>query len=259
MPLFTLLPLPAGQVGLHDARRKRRWAVQLEPFAIAETAVTIEQYGFLMAGGAPQHQSQPVPSSHAPVADITWFDAVALCNAASAHDHLDPAYTITDDDVVWNVQSSGYRLPTEAEWEYACRAGTEGPHYAPLAAAAWTARDDVNAPQPVGTKQPNTLGLYDTLGNVWEWCWDHLDPARYGNYRVFRGGGFADPAWSVRASTRRGGAPDMQHPDVGVRLARGAFTGHAAAQGWSHEADIARAMHTGALPSGWTPHRLRRR
>src|SRR5690606_37521502 len=99
------------------------------------------------------------------------------------------------------------------------------------------------------------FGLHDTLGNAWEWCCDLLDPARYGDYRVFRGGGFADKPWSVRASTRRGGAPGMSHPDVGLRLARGAFATPNAAQGWSAEADRERSAATGMLPSGWTPLR----
>ncbi len=122
---------------------------------------------------------------------------------------LDPAYAFDGEDVTWHVDADGYRLPTEAEWEYACRAGSTGPHYGPLAEVAWTAADGVSTPQHVGGKLPNLNGLFDTLGNVWEWCWDLLDPARYDDYRVFRGGGFADDAWSVRASTRRGGAPRM--------------------------------------------------
>lgn len=73
---------------------------------------------------------------------------------------------------------------------------------------------------------------------------------------VFRGGGFADEQWSVRASTRRGGAPGMSHPDVGLRLARGSFGATLAAQGWSAEADTERGRVTGALPSGWTPREL---
>ena len=84
----------------------------------------------------------------------------------------------------------------------------------------------MTAPQNVGGKLPNLNGLFDTLGNVWEWCWDLLDPARYADYRVFRGGGFADDAWSVRASTRRGGAPRMHHDDVGFRVARGRLRRH---------------------------------
>ena len=85
--------------------------------------------------------------------------------------------------------------------------------------------------------------------------WEGLDPARYDAYRVFRGGGFADDAWSVRASTRRGGAPRMHHEDVGFRVARGGFDATDAAQGWSAEADRERAAIDGPLPSGWTPRR----
>ena len=157
----------------------------------------------------------------------------------------------------WLCAKTGryYRLPTEAEWEFACRAGSTGAHYGPLAEVAWTAADGVTSPQPVGGKMPNLNGTFDMLGNVWEWCWDLLDPARYGDYRVFRGGGFADDAWSARASTRRGGAPRMTHDDVGFRLARGGFDGAAAAQGWSAKVDAERAAIDGPLPDGWTPRR----
>lgn len=124
---------------------------------------------------------------------------------------------------------------------------------------AWTSADGVSHPQDVGAKLPNLHGLFDTLGNVWEWCWDYLNPARYRDYRVFRGGGYADEAWSVRASTRRGGAPDTSSDDVGVRLARGAFPSKsgrdAEVQGWSANADARRADPGGPLPSGWTPLR----
>ncbi len=113
----------------------------------------------------------------------------------------------------------------------------------------------MSSPQDIGGKLPNLNGLFDTLGNVWEWCWDLLDPARYDDYRVFRGGGFADDAWSVRASVRRGGAPRMHHEDVGLRLARGAFDTVDGAQGWSARADRERAVRNGPLPSGWTPRR----
>lgn len=230
---------------LHDARRQRRWSVQLEPFAIGVVPVTVQQHAQLISGSG---LTSPVP-----VTDISWFDAIELCNAASAHDGLAPAYAFDGAEVTWSIDAEGYRLPTEAEWEYACRAGTVGPHYGPLETIAWTIEDGVETPQVVGSKHPNDFGLYDTLGNVWEWCWDLLDPARYGEYRVFRGGGFADEPWSVRASTRRGGAPNMSLPDIGLRLARGAFDTPHSAQGWSARADVERATVTGALPPGWTP------
>ncbi|WP_449279273.1 formylglycine-generating enzyme family protein [Leucobacter sp. GX0328] len=253
MPPIDLVSLPAGEVELHDARRKRRWTVRLEPFEIARVPVTLEQYAQLTARPVPSAEIDP----QVPLADLSWRDAIALCNAASAVEGLAPAYALDGDDVSWRVGADGYRLPTEAEWEYACRAGTSGPHYAPLETVAWTSRDGVDAPHPVGAKRPNGFGLFDALGNVWEWCWDLLDPARYGDYRVFRGGGFADEAWSVRASTRRGGAPGMSHPDVGLRLARGAFAPGPVVQGWSAEADRERAAIGGPLPSGWTPRGAR--
>src|SRR5699024_3314488 len=116
---------------------------------------------------------------------------------------LTPAYRLDDSGVSWDVSADGYRLPSEAEWEFACRAGTAGPRYGPLADVAWTDEDAVDRAQQVGLKQPNPFGVFDMLGNVWEWCWDYADPARYADYRVLRGGGWADKHWSVRASVRR--------------------------------------------------------
>ena len=244
---FEMVTLPAGAVTLHDARRKLRRTVELEPFEIGTFAVMQEQAAEML-GESARHPRRPV-------ADVSWLRAVRLCNAASEWEGLDPAYSFEGEDVTWHVDADGFRLPTEAEWEYACRAGSTGAHYGPLAEIAWTAADGVGRPQDVGGKLPNLNGLFDTLGNVWEWCWDLLDPARYADYRVFRGGGFADDAWSARAGTRRGGAPRMHHEDVGLRLARGGFDAVDEAQGWSAAVDRERALGDGPLPSGWTPLR----
>jgi len=239
--------IAGGTVTLHDARRKQRWSVELEPFEIGVFAVTEEQAAELLG----------LPSTHPrrPVTGVSWLRAVRFCNAASEWEGLDPAYSFDGEDVTWHVDADGFRLPTEAEWEFACRAGSTGAHYGPLAEVAWTSADGLSAPADVGGRLPNLNGLFDTLGNAWEWCWDLLDPARYDDYRVFRGGGFADDAWSVRASTRRGGPPRSTHEDVGLRLARGGFDAEGAAQGWSLAADRERADVTGPLPPGWTPRR----
>lgn len=224
----------AGSVLLQDALRKTRWRVDLEPFEIGVYAVTAEQVTDVLG----------IPSSHPrrPAVEVSWLRAVHFCNAASEWEGLDPAYSFDGEDVTWHLDSDGFRLPTEAEWEFACRAGSTAPHYGPLSEIAWTAADGVTTPQDIGAKLPNLNGLFDTLGNTWEWCWDHLDPERYGDYRVFRGGGFADDAWTVRASARRGDGPRTHHDDVGFRLARGGFDSENAAQGWSASADLERGV-----------------
>ncbi|MBN9158647.1 MULTISPECIES: SUMF1/EgtB/PvdO family nonheme iron enzyme [unclassified Microbacterium] len=247
MSEIEMRALPGGTVGLHDARSKRRWQVSLQPFEIGVYAVTEEQVAELL-GIAAEHPDRPA-------VDVSWQRAVRFCNAASEWEGLDPVYRFDGTDVHWDVSADGFRLPTEAEWEYACRAGSTTPHYGPLPDIAWTSADGVRHPQRVGERMPNLNGLFDTLGNVWEWCWDLLDPARYGEYRVFRGGGFADDAWNVRASVRRGGDPRTAQDDLGFRVARGGFDGHDAAQGWSLAADEERALLSGPLPTGWTPRR----
>lgn len=247
MTVPELVRLDGGTVSLHDARRKRRWRVDIEPFEIGVTPVTEQQHATLLG--------EEATASRKPATRASWWDAIRFCNAASARDGLQPAYTVNGHEVTWYPESAGYRLPTEAEWEFACRAGSAGPHYGELSEIAWTSADRVDEPQDVALKQPNDFSLFDTLGNVWEWCWDYLDPARYDDYRVFRGGGFADEAWSVRASVRRGGAPGTRLEDLGFRVARGGFSGGDVVQGWSVRADQDRAGVDGALPVGWTPLR----
>ncbi|MET0812120.1 MAG: SUMF1/EgtB/PvdO family nonheme iron enzyme [Microbacterium sp.] len=244
---IELARIAGGTVRLHDARRTAHREVELEPFDIGVFAVTQELLGEILG----------ITASHPrrPAAEVSWLRAVHFCNAASEWEGLDAAYSFDGEDVTWHVDSDGFRLPTEAEWEFACRAGSTGPHYGPLADVAWTSADGVSSPQDVGGKLPNLNGQFDTLGNVWEWCWDLLDPARYDDYRVFRGGGFADDAWSVRASVRRGAGPRRHHEDVGLRVARGGFDGRDAAQGWSLKADRERALLDGPTPPGWTPRR----
>jgi formylglycine-generating enzyme required for sulfatase activity len=131
-----------------------------------------------------------------------------------------------------------FRLPTEAEWEYACRAGTAGEAYGTLDAIAWYADNSGGTTHPVGQKQPNAFGLYDMLGNVWQWCQDWYastypgggpatDPQgpSSGFYRVFRGG-----AWSVSATFVRSAyrdfftPPDSRNDGMGVRVAAVART-----------------------------------
>jgi formylglycine-generating enzyme required for sulfatase activity len=128
---------------------------------------------------------------------------------------------------------AGCRLPTEAEWEYACRAGTTGPRYAEdLDAIAWHGGNSQGQSHAVGTKAPNDWGLADMLGNVWEWCGDWhsaydgapvTNPTgpRTGHGRVHRGGSWVDRASWCRSASRFGWQPDGRYLYLGFRLATG--------------------------------------
>ncbi|MGP5226983.1 formylglycine-generating enzyme family protein [Arthrobacter rhombi] len=254
---LALREVPAGRITLRDARTNGRREVDLRPFAIGATTVTRAQWQTVHRPGPVTDPATTNHDSRLPAHQLTWFEAVTWCNAASTTQGIGAAYTIEGREVHWDVSSTGYRLPTEAEWEHACRAGTVGPRYGELTRIAWTAADRVSGVQPVASKEPNAFGLFDMIGNLWEWCWDYADTARYADYRSLRGAGWADPHYSARASVRRGSAPDARIEDVGLRVVRGAVgpEGSDLGQGWSAAADARRAAMAGPLPMGWTPLR----
>ena len=195
-----------------------------------------------------------------PVESVSWWDALRLCNLLSERDGLTPAYRFPtgsaappatarpghgrfsaggrpdtggrlqadgsvlpsagEPGVTWDRAADGYRLPTEAEWEHACRAGTTTARYGPLDDIAWYRGNSGERLPEVATRAPNAWGLHDMLGTVWEWCWDVYDAEVYGTYRVLRGGGWFDEEWSCRASVRRRSHPALTLDDVGLRPAR---------------------------------------
>jgi formylglycine-generating enzyme required for sulfatase activity len=207
--------VPPGRVTLSDRRTRSSWQVELGGFHMAVHPVTREQYAEIV-GERPGGGRLPVES-------VSWWDAVRFCNALSERTGRTPAYAIRGEDVEWDTGAEGYRLPTEAEWEHACRAGTTGPRYGPLDDIAWHRGNSGERIHEVNGKQPNAWGLHDMLGNVWEWCWDLYDPTVYGTYRVLRGGGWFDEHWSCRASVRRRSHPTLRLDDVGFRVASRAF------------------------------------
>jgi formylglycine-generating enzyme required for sulfatase activity len=150
------------------------------------------------------------------------MDAVRFCNMLSNAAGLAGCYAIDEDGMGASLAagSNGYRLPTEAEWEYACRAGTNGPRYGELGDIAWYRDNSRDRTHEVGQKQANGWGLHDTLGNVWEWCADQYDPEVYGQYRVFRGGGWSDLERGCLATNRRRSHPTFAIDDLGFRVAR---------------------------------------
>jgi formylglycine-generating enzyme required for sulfatase activity len=187
-------------------------------------------------------------SDEYPAVCVSWFDAVQYCNWLSVKEGLKPAYTITGQTVNWDRSADGYRLPTEAEWEYACRAGTTTPFFTGDRISTSQANYDGNfpygygnrglfrkAPVQTGSFPPNAWGVYDMHGNVWEWCWDYYgipktsptyaalsDPAGpdTGVHRVNRGGGWASAAKFMRSAARSSDFPETAGNNMGFRLAR---------------------------------------
>lgn len=212
-----MVSVPSGRVTLSDRRTERSWSVGLAPYRIGALPVTQEQYARVT-----DERPSSARGDRLPVESVSWQDAVRFCNALSRDEGLTPAYDIDGETVGWDASADGYRLPTEAEWEYACRAGTGGPRYGPLDDIAWHRGNSEERPHEAGGKPPNAWGLHDMLGNVWEWCWDVYDAEVYGAYRVLRGGGWFDEHWSCRASVRRRSHPTFRVDDVGFRVARSA-------------------------------------
>ncbi|MFC5476356.1 formylglycine-generating enzyme family protein [Paraherbaspirillum soli] len=216
--------IPAGTIALRDDRISRKWLVELQPFAIGRYPVTQAQYAAITG----QRPSSTV-AAQCPVENVSWLDAVRFCNMLSRAAGLPDCYEIHEDETGASLipASSGYRLPTEAEWEYACRAGTNSPRYGELDDIAWYRENSAGRTHEVGQKQPNAWGLFDTLGNVWEWCADQYDPEVYGSYRVFRGGGWSDAERGCLATNRRRSHPTFAIDDLGFRVARSPDGTHA--------------------------------
>jgi len=207
-----------------------RHEVTISPFYMGKYPVTQGEYQ-AVTGANPSE----LKGDNLPVENVSWYEAIEYCNSLSQVEGLTPAYTVNGTNVKWNRNTNGYRLPTEAEWEYACRAGTSTPFYSGKSVddAGWYLMNSDHT-HPVGEKQANAWGLYDMHGNVWEWCWDRYrdysrnlpdinitDPegAQRGPCRVLRGGGWRDLAQDLRSAYRRYCTPFNRYNDLGFRLA----------------------------------------
>jgi formylglycine-generating enzyme required for sulfatase activity len=179
-------------------------AVTVQSFYMSEYEVTQAQYKAVMGTSPSNFKSDDLP-----VDTITWDNAVQFCQKLSAGTGRD------------------YRLPTEAQWEFAARAGTTGPWAGDLDAIAWYRGNSESRTHPVGQKRPNAFGLYDMNGNVWEWCESKYKPYPYkgddgredlqGNeVRVMRGGSWDNTAASCRSAYRRRVIPDVR--SIGFRI-----------------------------------------
>ncbi|HOX12023.1 MAG TPA: formylglycine-generating enzyme family protein [Spirochaetia bacterium] len=234
--------------------------VKVAPFTMGRYEVTQAEWTALMENNPSRFRGDRLP-----VEGVSWYEALVYCNKRSIAEGLDPCYTIqgsadpadwgsvpTSSNGAWNAvvcdfSADGYRLPTEAEWEYACRARTEsatafgdslGPDRANFDGSrpynSEILAEPLRRTTPVGSYPANPWGFHDMHGNVWEWCWDHYadkyyarspdtDPrgAEGGRYRVLRGGAWGNFGYRLRSAARRDEDPFYRDADNGFRLVRG--------------------------------------
>jgi len=267
--LDRMVKVPAGNFMMgsptDEADRETnetQWQVTLSAFYLGKYEVTQKEYVAVM-GSLPSSLTDDTygKGDNYPVYYVSWYDAIVFCNKLSIKEGLTPAYRIdgktnptewgtvpTSSDATWNAveivaNSKGYRLPTEAQWEYAARGGSSAGGYKiysgsdTIGDVAWYSGNNGSSGEPdygtkqVGKKAVNGLGLYDMSGNVFEWCWDwygvypteaETDPvgASSGSNRVLRGGGWYSPARFARSAFRYYGYPDARSSSLGFRVLR---------------------------------------
>ena len=209
---LELIAVPGGtfQMGseVGETDEKPVHQVTVSAFAMGKYEVTQAQWQAVMGNNPSRFKGDDLP-----VEQVSWEEAQAFCRELS------------------RMTGKSYRLPTEAEWEYACRAGTKGPYAGPLDEMAWYVDNSGRKTHPVGQKRPNAFGLYDMQGNVWEWCQDwygaykqspttNPQGASSGADRVIRGGSWYFTAAYCQSAIRFINAPDIRIYDLGFRLLR---------------------------------------
>ncbi len=206
--------------------------ITLSGFEMSSTEITQAQYNNIM-GNNPSYFKL---DDNCPVEKVPCKDAITFCNKLSEKVGLETCYNLSSGKC--DYSKNGFRLPTEAEWEFACRAesGAEyglGDGESALNRTGWYQRNSMEKTQPAGQKTPNAWQLYDMHGNVWEWCNDWYDKGAYGSMgkkdptgpssgeeRVVRGGSWLDSPRDCRSAKRRSFDPDKNYSDIGFRIIR---------------------------------------
>ncbi|CAM4028060.1 formylglycine-generating enzyme family protein [Lederbergia lenta] len=230
--------IPEGEIRIRDFQDDQKWIssnykfgmpgirknlkevirnVEIKSFYLGKYAVTEELYEFIM-----QKELLTSKKNQKPVVNVSWLDAVFFCNLLSETLGYDRFYDcdMESKSVVCNYSSNGFRLPTDAEWQYACKAKSKGYRYGQIDEIAWYKDNSNERVHVVGEKAPNEWGLYDMIGNIWEWCWDLYDEEKFGNYRIIRGGSWAEEERGCGATCRRKSMPDFNIDDIGFRIAK---------------------------------------
>ncbi len=241
-PLLDMVPIEGGEMPGGDRAGER-----VEPFLISRYEITRGDWRALdLKVPEPDYWSEEDDDS-LPANYLNWFDAVQFCNALSAREGLVPRYYEDEGlttpwsrridgeekhgetSIFMKDEVDGYRLPSELEWEFACRAGTAtefhwGPEEANAEEYAWFDKELDHGVRPVGKKRPNPWELHDMTGNVWEWCEDWYDQDRDG--RALRGGSFDFPAPVLASSDRSRLWPSIRFQFIGFRVVRGSLPQH---------------------------------
>ncbi|MBA7534421.1 Formylglycine-generating enzyme [subsurface metagenome] len=218
-------------------------SVAVSSFHIGKYEVTQKEWREVMGNGVRQQRDKANPDwplsgegDNNPMYYVSWNEAVEYCNALSRKEGLTPCYSGSGNSIRCNFNANGYRLPTEAEWEYAAMGGNSirGYTYAggnSVGSVAWHDSNSGSKTHPAGQKQANELGLYDMSGNVWEWCWNwygkyssgsRTDPTgpSSGSYRIDRGGSWNYYSRYCRSANRYDYFPSYRINNLGFRVVR---------------------------------------
>lgn len=225
-----MIEIPAGSLDIKNCSGRLLFKGTVNKILVDKYPVTQELYEWVMG---PENNVSHFQGKLRPVEKVSWFDAINFCNEISKKSNLDNVYNINDKNVTVDWHKNGFRLLTEVEWEYACRAGTTKERYGKLEEIAWYVDNSNLETKNIGEKEPNGFGLHDMLGNVWEWCWDWYEDypdmkkgeflwrgPEIGTGRVLRGGGWDYDAENCRSSYRSNNSPVSRRGSVGFRLAR---------------------------------------